>query len=59
MVPDEDTAAKSQVCTRFGYPNFVDEVPHDLFGVVGFVPPAFFYQGPLTEHKIKPPKAAD
>jgi len=48
-VPDEDTPAKSQVARRL-LSNFVDERPHDLFGVVGFSTQPFFIS-PLTEHK--------
>lgn len=48
-VPDQDTPAKSQVARRL-LSNFVNERPHDLFGVVGFSTQPFFIS-PLTEHK--------
>lgn len=48
-VPDKDTPAKSQVARRL-LSEFVEERPHDLFGVVGFSTQPF-YISPLTEHK--------
>lgn len=48
-VPDEQTPAKSQVAREL-LSKFVDERPHDLFGVVGFSTQPFF-MSPLTEHK--------
>lgn len=49
QVPDESTPAKSHVAQRL-LSQFVDERPHDLFGVVGFSTQPFFIS-PLTEHK--------
>lgn len=48
-VPDEKTPAKRQVAKDL-LSKFVDERPHDLFGVVGFSTQPFF-MSPLTEHK--------
>jgi len=48
-VPDEETPAKSHVAREL-LSKFVDERPHDLFGVVGFSTQPF-YMSPLTEHK--------
>jgi len=48
-VPDENTPAKRQIA-RDLLSLFVDERPHDLFGVVGFSTQPFFIS-PLTEHK--------
>ncbi len=48
-VPDEQTPAKSHVA-RTLLSQFVDQRPHDLFGVVGFSTQPF-YMSPLTEHK--------
>ena len=48
-VPDNATPAKSQVARRL-LSEFVNNRPHDLFGVVGFSTQPFFIS-PLTEHK--------
>jgi mxaC protein len=48
-VPDKATPAKSQVARRL-LSEFVNNRPHDLFGVVGFSTQPFFIS-PLTEHK--------
>ena len=48
-VPDEQTPAKSQVAREL-LSQFVDQRPHDLFGVVGFSTQPF-YMSPLSEHK--------
>lgn len=48
-VPDEQTPSKSMVAREL-LAKFVDERPHDLFGVVGFSTQPFF-MSPLTEHK--------
>ena len=49
QVPDNATPAKSQVARRL-LSEFVNNRPHDLFGVVGFSTQPFFIS-PLTEHK--------
>lgn len=48
-VADNATPAKSQVARRL-LSEFVNNRPHDLFGVVGFSTQPFFIS-PLTEHK--------
>lgn len=56
-VPDEQTPAKSQVA-KVLLSQFVDDRPHDLFGVVGFSTQPF-YMSPLTEHKSATQAAID